>query len=122
MKPELYRDNQKATAIYMDDPAAVKEAELRSCAGMCHSGELNELEGCENLTLEGGEYAVLLFKGPYPDLEHVYPWLYGTWLPQSGREPRDLPCYEYYLNNPDEVPSSELLTEIYLPLKKVQAN
>ncbi|MNL82318.1 Bacterial transcription activator, effector binding domain [compost metagenome] len=47
----------------------------------------------------------------------AYQWLYGTWLPQSGREVRDSLMFEKYLNNPREVPPTELLSEIYLPLK-----
>ncbi|MCY1240118.1 GyrI-like small molecule binding domain protein [compost metagenome] len=67
--------------------------------------------------LDGGRYAVLRHKGPYADMPNAYQWLYGTWLPQSGREIRDSLMFEKYLNNPREVAPTELLSEIYLPLK-----
>ena len=64
----------------------------------------------------GGDYSVLTHKGPYVNLHLAYRWPYGTWLEQAGRELRDQPLFEVYLNNPREVPASELLTEICLPL------
>ena len=44
--------------------------------------------------IPGGEHAVLTFKGPYEGLGDAYRWLYGTWLPTSGREPNAAPAYE----------------------------
>jgi predicted transcriptional regulator YdeE len=46
----------------------------------------------------------------------AYMWLFGTWLPQSGREAADAPVFEDYLNSPSQTPPSELLTDVYLPL------
>jgi len=68
-------------------------------------------------TLSGGEYAVVLHKGPYSNLEKTYAELMGVWLPQSGREFREEPSFEIYLNAPENTPEEALLTEIYLPLK-----
>lgn len=61
--------------------------------------------------------ACLLFKGPYAELEVPYRWLYGTWLPASGEEPADIPCFAEYLNDPKALPPSEWLTAVYLPLR-----
>jgi AraC family transcriptional regulator len=69
------------------------------------------------LTTPGGDYAVLRHKGPYADMRAAYVWMFGTWLPQSGREPADAPVLEEYLNNPRDTPPTELLTDFYLPLK-----
>ncbi|MFG6637937.1 GyrI-like domain-containing protein [Sulfitobacter sp. 1A12126] len=40
----------------------------------------------------------------------------GRWLPASGYEPGDAPIFEAYLNDPSQVPQSELRTDIHLPL------
>ena len=64
----------------------------------------------------GGLYARLRYKGPYADMKDAYRWLYNTWLPHSGYEAADAPCFEDYLNNPRDVPPTELLTDIHLPL------
>ena len=62
------------------------------------------------------DYGVATIKGPYTLLADAYRYLYGEWLPQSGREPADLPSLEIYRNDPGSTPPEELLTEIYLPL------
>ena len=59
---------------------------------------------------------MLKYKGPYDGIKVGYDHLFGNWLPKSGREPAEAPCYELYLNSPTDVAREDLLTEIYLPL------
>ncbi len=70
----------------------------------------------ERQTIDGGEYAVLRHNGPYADMHKAYQWLYAEWLPKSGRQIKDSGMFEEYLNNPRDVPPTELLTDIYMPL------
>ncbi|MDK3166032.1 GyrI-like domain-containing protein [Aeromonas caviae] len=42
--------------------------------------------------------------------------LYRDWLPASGEELRDFPLFFHYHNFVHEVPTHELVTDIYLPL------
>lgn len=106
-------------AIYYSDPESVAESELRSLACVTNGGRVAVDPPLQSAMVEGGECAVLLHKGPYADMRFAYRWLYGEWLRKSGRDVRDAPVFEIYLNNPREVPPTELLTEICLPLKPV---
>jgi AraC family transcriptional regulator len=56
-------------------------------------------------------------KGPYSNLKPAYDWVYGAWLPHSGREPADCPPFEDYLNTPQDTAPNDLLTEIHVPLR-----
>ncbi|MBE1285601.1 MAG: helix-turn-helix domain-containing protein [Rhodobacteraceae bacterium] len=103
-------------AIYYDNPEEVAEAHLRSFAGGVFHGD-DVPQGMEEHTLPGGKTAVLTYKGPYSGIAAAYHTLYGNWLPQSGEEPAEQPCFEIYLNNPREVAPEDLLTEICMPLK-----
>lgn len=103
-------------AIYFDNPDDTPEPELRSFAGGVFQGGTTP-EGMEEKQLQGGKTAVLTYKGPYSGISGAYQSLYGNWLPGSGEEPAEAPCYEIYLNNPREVAPEDLLTEICLPLK-----
>ncbi|WP_424832565.1 AraC family transcriptional regulator [Ruegeria sp.] len=103
-------------ALYFDSPDDVPEDQLRSYAGAEFRGGETP-DGLEELHIPGGKTAVLTYKGPYAGLEAAYHSLFGNWLPESGVEPADQPCYEIYLNDPRETPPEELLTEICLPLK-----
>jgi AraC family transcriptional regulator len=103
--------------IYHDDPDTTPPQKLRSDAAVTvpegTQGEGNVKVG----TLAGGKYAIAIHKGPYNKLIESYRWLYGQWLASSGHEPANAPCFEKYLNNPQDTPEGELLTAIHIPLK-----
>jgi AraC family transcriptional regulator len=103
--------------IYYDDPGVVAEAALRSKAGAVLAEPVEVDAPLPSTEIAGGAYAVLRHQGPYADMHAAYQWLYGEWLPRSGREAADAPVFERYLNDPRETPPSELLTEICLPLR-----
>ena len=111
-------DVRQMFGLYYDDPETVPVEKLRSvaCAVLASGQALPD--GLNAYRVEAGDYAVLTHKGPYATLHHAYKWLYGTWLQNSGRAVRDEPIFEIYVNNPREVPASELITEICLPLEQ----
>ena len=103
--------------IYHDAPHSKPDAELKShVAVSILRGFPDDVSGLEYFDVEGGKYAVLEHKGPYPTLKAAYEWLYGHWLPKSGLEPRESPPLEVYLNDPRKTPSTDLRTDIRLPL------
>jgi len=107
----------RSIGIYYDDPDSVPQKELRSKAGLTiDSGTETEGE-VRPAEIPSVLCASVLHKGPYAELERPYRFLFREWLPKSGYDPGDFPCFEEYLNNPRELPASELLTRIYLPLK-----
>jgi AraC family transcriptional regulator len=66
--------------------------------------------------IAGGEYAMTTHFGPYNKLGRTYTKLLGQWLPRSGRELRQTPCFEVYLNDPQSTEPEDLITDIYAPL------
>lgn len=115
----LLSPTTRMLGIYYSDTHALPPADWKSDACLSISPENPEVEAGSDVRLTdlpGGRHAVLLHKGPYAELHKAYNWLFGTWLPMSGEEPADRPCFEEYLNNPQEVPPEEWLTEISLPL------
>lgn len=105
-----------AIGVYYDDPGAVPAEQLRFEAGLPVRDGV-EGDGLVRVRIiPGGDYAVATHKGPYWRLGETYTMLYARWLPDSGREPADLPCVERYLNNPRQVPEQDLLTEVCAPL------
>lgn len=114
---DLLRPNVRSFGIYYDDPASTPAAALRSEAcvqapeGWKGQGELRALD------IAQGRYARIEHVGPYAELGRAYSWLYGTWLPTSGEEAADHPCVEEYLNDPRQVPASQLRTTVWLPLR-----
>lgn len=89
---------------------------MRSYAGLEVDNNFEIMEETQELVLKGGAYAVLHFKGPYTSMQPAYNYLFGEWLANSGRELRDEPAYEVYLNSPSDTKPHDLLTKIYMPL------
>ncbi len=104
--------------LYHDDPQSVPEKQLRSTACVTVPPGVEATDGVRILELPATRVAVLVFRGPYAELEGAYRHLYRDWLPVSGEEPADQPCREEYLNDPRGTPPAELLTALMLPLKE----
>jgi effector-binding domain-containing protein len=62
-----------------------------------------------------GRYVSCMYKGAYSGMEQPYNEMF-KWIAENSYEPKGV-CYEYYYNSPNEVPESELLTRIAMPLK-----
>lgn len=106
----------RSIGIYYDDPDSVPPKELRSEAGVVVEGEIAADGDVRLVRIPPLLCASVVHKGPYAELERPYRFLFREWLPKSGRDPADHPCFEEYLNNPRELPPSEWLTRVYLPV------
>ena len=113
----LIRPDFRMVGVYLDDPTSVPETELRSHAAIVVAEPVRVDAPLFTTSIQGGDYAVLKYKGPYGDMRAAYDWLYGQWLPSSGRDAADAPVFEDYLNSPRDTPPTALRTDIYLPLK-----
>jgi len=65
--------------------------------------------------IPAGKQLSYLHKGPYAASESAYKAML-QWIAKNGHIATGV-AYEFYLNNPCEVPESELLTRIVFPLK-----
>lgn len=70
-----------------------------------------------NKTIPAGKCAVLRHTGSHDLMPSKIYDLYGKWLPESKEELRDFPMFFHYINLLPEVAESELITDIYIPLK-----
>ncbi|WP_095590271.1 AraC family transcriptional regulator [Actibacterium ureilyticum] len=103
--------------VYYDDPDATPATDLRSHAGVIIGPDTVLEDPLVEVVLPAGPGAVLHFKGPYAGLKAAYDYLFGDWLPKSGRDPADAACYELYLNSPMDTAPEDLLTDICMPLR-----
>lgn len=115
---QLLKPDSRMIGVYFDDPDAMPVDELRAMACSPVAPAVPLAPPLVSAELRAGAYARLRYKGPYADMRGAYRWLFGVWLPRSSREAADAPVLEEYLNNPRDVAPSELLTDIYLPLRE----
>lgn len=73
--------------------------------------------GVINGKIPGGRCAVTRHKGSLDNVSDTVYALYKEWLPGSGEELRDYPCFFHYVTLIPEVDECDLITDVYLPLK-----
>ena len=103
--------------ISHDDPHVTDESKFRYDACVTIDREVKPEGEVGQKTIAGGKYAVFLHAGAYEGFQQTYDQIFKAWLPGSGEKLREEPCFEVYLNSPDQVKPEDLRTEIWLPLR-----
>ena len=104
--------------IFYDDPETTPPEEFR--LDLCVATERDVSDNTAGIvakTIPGGRCAVLRHVGSDDGFGVAAQYLYGTWLPSSGEEPRDFPFYCQRVRFFPDVPEHEAVTDLYLPLK-----
>lgn len=114
----LLGPDSQCVGRYYDDPESVAQSALRSDACVTIAVGATADDALQVIEQPACRCAIARHRGPYAELERAYRWLFRTWLPQSGEEPDDQPCFELYLNDPRQLPPTEWLTDVCLPLKR----
>lgn len=114
----LFGPATRCIGIFFDDPRDTPVAELRAkaCVSIDDDFVPND-PGIEVTEVPAGEYGKVVHVGPYEKLGETYAWIHDEWLPQSGREFDDRPCFEIYLDDPSQTDPEALRTEVHVPLR-----
>jgi AraC family transcriptional regulator len=104
--------------VLYDDPAETAPEDYRFdlCAATDRVVGENPF-GVVAKTIPGGRCAVLRHVGSDDTLGEAVRYLYATWLPASGEEPRDFPLYLQRVRFFPDVPEAEAVLDIFLPLR-----
>lgn len=114
---DLLRSNSEFIGLSFDAPRITNPDRCRFYACFSTDKETEAFGEFGTQTTEGGKYAVFTLKGSYSGLESIYHSIYFDWLPKSNYRLRDAMTFEKYMNHPDRVKETDLLTEIYIPIK-----
>ncbi|MCC3417988.1 MAG: AraC family transcriptional regulator [Microcoleus sp. PH2017_29_MFU_D_A] len=108
----------KTFNIVYDNPAetAPEDYRLDICAATDRN-IINNSFGVMRKIIPGGRCAVLRYTGSNDNLGAAVRYLYSEWLPQSGEELRDFPLYFERVSLFPDVPESEAITDVFLPLE-----
>ncbi len=117
---KLYSFGMESIGISHDDPSITDAEKCRYDACVTIKKEVQPEGEIGVKVVEGGKYAVFKHVGPYANLGEAYDLIYRNWLPASGYELRDTPCFDKYMNNPDKTKAEKLQTYIYIPVKEIE--
>ena len=114
----LHFPETKVLAVYHDDPKITDEDKLRMSACITIP-EDTPVEGeVGKMAIPGGKFAVARFElTGSEEYEEAWNMVFGGWLPESGYQPDDRLCYEFYQNDPKEHPEGIHIVDICVPVK-----
>ena len=103
--------------LYHDDPRTTPEAKLRSDAAISLREGAQAPAGTIEQTVPAGSYAKLTYTGPYTGLPDAWQELMAG-VPTQGAQPADGVSYELYVNDPTDTAPEDLVTEIYVTVRR----
>lgn len=113
----LFREDTRMLAVYLDNPDVTPVDKLRSDACITVPRGTPVQRDIGRTTLPGGAYAAAYVEIDIAQYGEAWDRLFSDWLPESGYQPDDRPCYELYLNNPEEHPERKHILEICEPIR-----
>jgi AraC family transcriptional regulator len=69
------------------------------------------------MDVAGGRYAIAQFVGTAHEIESVWDRVFARWLPGSGYQPDDRPCYELYRGDPSVDGRGVFRCALHLPVR-----
>jgi len=105
----------KMLVIYHDDPNVTEPDKLRLSMCLVVPPDTKVDGKVGRMEIPEGSYAVGRFEVNSQEFGEAWNWLYGTWLPQSGYQPDDGPCFEMYTEEPKE--GEKIKVDICVPVK-----
>jgi AraC family transcriptional regulator len=103
--------------VYYDDPQSTPADRLRSDAAVVVADGIPIPPGLTELRIPGGRFACTIHRGSYERLGETWSRLMGEWIPAHNLRVADGQSYERYINNPAQVPTEQLETEICVPVE-----
>ena len=87
---------QRCYGIGYDDPSLTPASKCRYDACVEVPAQFVASGQADIQTLPGGRYAVASFNGNVADIGNAWMWLTREWLPSSGLQCDDRPCFEMF--------------------------
>ena len=107
----------KPITIYHDNPDITDETKLRTDVCITVPADAKVDGEIGKATIPAGKCAIAHFEINLDQYGDAWNAVYGGWLPESGYQPDDRPCFELYLGDPKEHPEGKHTVDIYAPVK-----
>ena len=109
--------NSETYGIFLGDPNSRPEQHRFGIGGAIEKDVDDNEFGVVNAEIPGGRCACVRQIGSPNNVEPGVRYLYRDWLPSSGEQLRDYPCFVHRVNLASRPPDKDAITDIYLPLR-----
>jgi AraC family transcriptional regulator len=106
----------KCVVVYHDDPEITPEEKLRVSACITVPGGTQTGGEVGSMTIQAGKYAMARFELLPHEYQEAWSWLFSQWLPSSGYQPGDGPCFELYQHQ-GTCEGEKTVVDICVPVK-----
>jgi len=113
---DLITPATKMVGISFDDPLITPPPKCRYYAGVTVPDELASDPMVGFLDIPAARCAVCRVTCRAEQIERAYRVFYRDWLPDSGLQPADHPCYEIYHETPDTNLAGQYVMDICIPV------
>lgn len=113
----LEKPETEMLCIYHDDPDITKEDDLRISVGITVPAGTPVPPPFQTMSIPAGKYIIAKFDIDASEYMNAWAWVMNEWLPGSGWQCDDRPCYEKSLNDPEKHPQHRHIIEICEPVK-----
>jgi AraC family transcriptional regulator len=104
----------KSLVVYHNDPNVTIDDKLRMSVCITVPPETKVEGEVGKMNIEAAKYVIARFELSAQDFQEAWNWVYGQWLPTSGYQPDDKPCFEMY---PEEPKDGKFIVDICVPVK-----
>ncbi len=108
------QQDMKSIIVYHDDPEVTESEKLRTSVSITVPEDTKVDGEIGKMVIPSGKYMVARFELSPKDFEAAWEWVYGKWLPTSGYQPDDRPCFEMF---GEECTKDKFIVDICLPVK-----
>ena len=111
-------DNRITLGVAYDDPSVTAPAQCRYDACVVVLADFAADRWVNLMDVRGGSYAVFPYVGSAREIERAWHDVFDAWLPGSGYQPDDTPCYELYRGDPGvDAKTGTFRAELCLPVR-----
>jgi AraC family transcriptional regulator len=115
-----YSNTTIRLGISMDDPLITPENKCRYLAAITISPSIQKDKMVGIMDVPALKCAIFKVDCRGDQIQPYYRSIYKDWLPDSGMQPADFPCYEVYRQTPEPGNNGLFGLDIYIPIEPIE--
>ncbi|MBN2602499.1 MAG: AraC family transcriptional regulator [Candidatus Marinimicrobia bacterium] len=104
-------------SIYHDNPEVTADEKQRISICIEVPDDTAVSGAIGKMTIPAGDYAFARFELEQGQFKEAWDMVYNGWLPESGYQPADRPCFEIYYNDPKDHPQHKFIMDVVVAVK-----